>query len=164
VAFVFLVASILLPFAFETMITRTITQPPVIPEITYRDRSFYWSFTYVRVSMQIAPDEPPGQQSVWTLWLTPPRCWEIQITSIRPNSLQSMFVLQITLVLLGFFTVKWARRARSLAPFFLGIIALDAFSWYVATEYYRTPSFGFWVLIVATLFISIALMRAKNWM
>ncbi|MCK5632047.1 hypothetical protein KAH85_05780 [Candidatus Bathyarchaeota archaeon] len=71
-------------------------------------------------------------------------------------------MLQIALVLLGFFTVKLARRAWSLVPFFLGILALDVLSWYAATAYYRSLSFGFWVLIVVTLFISIALVRAKN--
>ena len=164
VAFVFLVASIFLPFAFETMIHTTYSTAHDMPSRTLRDRSFYWSFMYVSVDVQISPDEPFGQPNVWTLWLFPPRYWEGPITSVRPNPLRSIFVLQIALVLLGFITVKKARRAWSLAPFFLGIIALDALCFRIATTYHRTPSFGFWILVVATLFISISLVRVENWM
>ena len=161
VAFAFLVASILLPFAFETMISMTYSTGGGSSR-TFRDRSFYWSFMYVSVDVQISPDEPVGQPNVWTLWLFPPRYWEGPITSVRPNPLRSMFVLQIALLALGFFTVKQARRVRSLVPFFLGILVLDVLCFSIATTYYRTPSFGCWLLVVATLFIYIALIRAKT--
>jgi hypothetical protein len=157
VAFVFLVASIFLPFAYETLIIRPILQI----------RSFYWSFIRVGVSDVVSPDAPLDQSSVSTWWLFPPRYWvtyEARSPSDRSSILLgSMFALQITVVLLGVFAVTQARRAWSLMPFFLGILALDALTWYAATAYYRPLSFGFWVLVVATLFISIALIRAKNW-
>ena len=161
-AFAFLVASTFLPFAFETMIHTTYSTAHDMPSRTLRDRSFYWSFMYVSVDVQISPDEPLGQPNVWTLWLFPPRYWEGPITSVRPNPLRSMFVLQIALLALGFFTVKQARRVRSLVPFFLGILVLDVLCFSIATTYYRTPSFGCWLLVVATLFIYIALIRAKT--
>ena len=161
-AFVFLVASIFLPFAFETMIHTTYSTAHDMPSRTLRDRSFHWSFMYVRATVPAAPDEPLDQPSVWTLWLFPPRYWEGSMTSSRPNPLRPMFVLQIALLFLGFITVKKARKVWSIVPFFLGIIALDVLCFRIATTYYRTPSFGFWILLVATLFIYIALTRAKS--
>ena len=168
VAFAYLVVSLFLPFAFESTFMSCRYLWPADYDgpfwsPSYRVWSFYWSFLYVSetVPISLLPPStllPPDPMIVGIKVSFLPEIW-----GWRAPLLQSIFPLQMVLLVLGFFTVKRARKALSVIPFFLGMIVLTALYYFKSLQHSGTPIFGFWVLIVATLFTSIALTRAKKW-
>lgn len=158
-----------LPFAFgsTTLITNYLwtadySGPFLSP--SYRTYTFYWSFLYVEEtkpaflfppSMSLPPDPVLVRTRVGFL----PEIW-----GWNTPLLHSIFPLQIVLLALGFYMVKNPQNPLRVATLFLGwLIGLLIVSYFTATSTLGTLSFGFWALILATLFASIALARAKKW-
>ena len=162
VALVFLIFSMLLPFAFSTYITTHYYDLSIGPQSS-RLWGFYWSFIYLRVSAPLSPDLPSdGDPGIFCLvWLTVPQYWDWR-SPIGLIPLRAMFVLQIVLLLFGFTILKKTGGMRSLMLLLIGIVSLAVLYW-LTIRIFSWLSFGFWLLVPATLFISIALARAKNW-
>jgi len=167
VAFVYLVVSLFLPFAFVSLSMHVYPLYPADYDgpyfsTSYRNWVFYWSFMYVEETVSTSTSLPPDPSMVGTRLGGLPDYWG-WTPSLRSTSIQSIFPLQVVLIILGFLTVKKARRTLSVIPFLIGMIILAALYYYTATLYYGTPSLGFWILTVATLFASIALAQTKKW-
>jgi hypothetical protein len=171
VAFAYLVVSVFLPVAFVSLPMHVYFLYPTgydgpYYSTDYRKWVFYWSFMWVEetVSTSLLTPEPSmigtrvGFLPDYGDWGPP----------LRSTLTQSIFPLQMVLIILGFLTVKKARRALSIIPFLLGVTILAALCYYTAHLYWAAQlywgplSFGFWILVVVTLFTSIALTRAKK--
>ena len=165
VAFVYLVASVLLPFGgssgFRTsqyLWTSGYGGPTISP--LYRVLDFHWSFIYVRgaevVPLPFPPSMmlPPDQDLVGIRASLLPEYW-----SWRPAP-RSILFLQVGLIILGFLTIRMAKSARSIIPFFLGILSLSFLHLSAVSLDFTTPSYGLWISIFSTIFTTIAIERA----
>ena len=165
----FLVVSIVLPFAAEFLGGIVFYNPgPFQPDYAttqrYRDWAFRWSFMYVKVTMPESVAHPFDYMHVGTVWSFLPDYWSLYVTTpIRSIALLSVFSLQMVLIPVGFITFRRASKAWGVVPFFLGAISLSVLYYPVSQLFWGTLSFGFWLSIVVTLFVSIALARTKKW-
>jgi len=168
VAFAYLVISVFLPVAFVSLPKDVYYSYPTgydgpYYSTSYRTWIFYWSFLWVEETVSTSPLLPPDPFIVgtWVGFLPDYGDWA---PPLRSTLTQSIFPLQMVLIILGFLTMKKARRALSIIPFLLGVTILAALYYYTAHLYWGPLSFGFWTLIVVTLFTSIGLARAHKLM
>ena len=165
VAFVYLVASMFLPFGFDSgflsvhyLWPSDYDGPTISP--LYRDWGFYWSFIVIR-EVEVVPTLlppsmllPPDQDYVGLRVRLLPEYW-----GWRPNP-RSILFLQVGLIILGFLTLRIAKSARSIIPFFLGILSLSFLHLSAVSLDFTTPSYGLWISIFSTIFTTIAIERA----
>lgn len=166
VAFAYFVISVFLPVAFVSLPVNVYYSYPTgydgpYYSTSYRTWIFYWSFLWAEETVSTSPLLPPEPSMVgtWVGFLPDYGSWD---PPLRSTLTQSIFPLQMVLTILGFLTMKKARRALSIMPFLLGVTILAALYYYTAHLYWGPLSFGFWILIVVTLFTSTALTRAKK--
>jgi len=168
VACVFLVVSIFLPFAIEPTGMVVFYNPgPTWPSgvstsQTYRAWTFRWSFMNVRITTPEQNPHPYDADFVGTQWLFLLDYWSFYPPT-HACMLGTLFALQAILIPLHLFILKKAKTPLNVLVFFLGVATLLVLSYGALRLFNGTPSFGFWLVIVATLFTLISFARTKKW-
>lgn len=127
-AFACLVASMFLPFGFDSGLILSEhlgASGDSRPSPFYGYRCFYWSFIVIQKVEVVPSPFPPSalrpidQDLVGLFVMLLPNYW-----GLRPNPRIILF-LQVSLIILGLITIRRAKSARSIIPFFLGILSLS---------------------------------------
>jgi hypothetical protein len=166
-ACLFLVGAMLLPFELWSggMLVLATPGPTWAWDIqfthqTYNKQVFRWSFMGVTVTAPAGSANPAlDPQFVGTRWLFLFDYWGTRGPLPFQSILQLVFVLQIAAILLGLAAWKKLTSAWLLIPLFL--VASTVSALYFAESYSRICelSFGFWLSLVACVFIFIPLAR-----
>jgi len=162
VALVFLGASVILPFATGHFYIFTYVSVPGYGLPTEQYKVFHWSFMTIEFVSQETAFHAEGWKYNRTNVLLFTENWYVP-ESLGFNILISTFILQIILLPMGFITLKKSTRTRSSIPLLLGVTTLNILYLYYCFIFSRSVSFGFYLSIIATLFVLIDLVRAKKW-
>lgn len=163
---IFLIISIFLPHSIGSIRSMVFynpgpTWPSGVPTSqTYKTWTFHWSFLNVKTTVPYRDPHYYDYLNVGTTWMFLHEYWNFYplTTSVL---LGAIFALQIILILLFRFTLK-TTTSLNLLLIFLGVTLLLIFYLGTSYQFASTPGFGFWILIPATLFTSIVLIRTKK--
>ena len=161
VAFVCLVASMFLPFGFDSgriLSEHLGASGDSRPKPLYGYRCFYWSFIVIQ-KIEVVPSslppsvlQPIDQDLVGLFVMLLPNYW-----GLRPNPRITLF-LQVSLIILGFITILKAKSTRSIIPFYLGILSLSFIHLSAVSLDISILSCG--ISIFSTIFATLAIGRA----